>query len=396
VLSKGERDELELKLQVSIAPALIATRGYGAPATVEAYERARRLMHSTDEYSEQAGILSGLYAVYITRAEYDKALDLAEEGLKLAEQRADSADLCVTNRLLAVSHTIGGDFEAARDHAQKAWSLYDSERHGRFAWRYGQDIGVAAGSFLTIALCHLGHFDQSAKLARDVLGLAERLEHQNSIGYAHCVAGAFPSLFRRDFPTLQYHSSRMQRFGNQHQLPQWVSLGACLEAPALAAAGEHEKANEKMKMGLVLRDRINNKFSTRLILTGAVEVHMRAGRSREALALIRELLETAGETCERWTNSELWRLRGDTVLAAEGRSGVDDAEACYRQSISIADEQHSYMLQLRAATSLARLMIERGQRNDAYELIYSIFGSFTEGFQIPDLKDAASLLADLS
>jgi tetratricopeptide (TPR) repeat protein len=391
-----DRDALELKLRSSIAPAFIATKGYGASESVDAYESARTLMHVTSEYSMQAAVLAGLYAVYVTLAEYEKALDVAEECLTLAERRKDAADLCVANRLLAVSHDVGGNFPAACHHGEQAWAFYDPDRHGRFAWWYAQDIGVAAGSFLSIALSHLGCFDRSRKLTRDVVELAERLGHHNTIGYAHCCAGALPAFFIRDFQALRRHASYMQTFGLQHHLPQWVSWGACLEAPGLAAEGKLKYATKQIETGLELRERINNKYATRLILTGAAKVHLCAGRADEALALIGKLLGTADNTYERWTNAELWRLRADSLLAAEGTRAVADAEACCRRALLIAADQGSRMLQLRAATSLARLMAERGERDGARELVDPIFNSFTEGFDTPDLSDARSLLDELS
>ena len=119
-----ERDELELRLLSSIAPALVATKGYGAAETVAAYERARLLMRATGEYSAQPGVLAGLYAVYATLADYEKALDVAEECLTAAKERNDPADLCIANRLLAVSHNVAGNFELARRHGEQAWALY--------------------------------------------------------------------------------------------------------------------------------------------------------------------------------------------------------------------------------------------------------------------------------
>jgi class 3 adenylate cyclase/predicted ATPase len=390
--SGRHRDELELKLQSALAPALIATRGYGAPETVAAYERARTLMRATNEFSAQAGVLAGLYAVYVTRAEYEQALDVAEGCLRSAERRNEAIDLCVAHRLLAVSHDIAGNFPAARHHGEQAWASYDAAHHGPLAWRFAQDIGVAAGSFLSIALAHVGCFEQSARLTRDVLDLAERLGHRNTIGYAHCCAAALPAFFTRNFPMLRHHASKMQSFGREHQLPQWVSWGACLEAPALAAAGEIKQALDQMEAGLRLRERISNRYATRLILTGGAEVHLRAGDPRKALDLIGKLLDTAEATYERWTNAELWRLKADTLLAVEGGSAVSGAEACCRQAMSIAEGQGSRMLHLRAATGLARLMAERAERDRARTLLEPIVLSFSEGFQMPDLSEAGSLL----
>jgi predicted ATPase len=51
---------------------------------------------------------------------------------------------------------------------------------------------------------------------------------------------------------------------------------------------------------------------------------------------------------------------------------------------------------LRAATSLARLWAEQRRRGEARELLAPVYGWFTEGFDTADLKDANTLLGELS
>ena len=51
---------------------------------------------------------------------------------------------------------------------------------------------------------------------------------------------------------------------------------------------------------------------------------------------------------------------------------------------------------MRAATSLARLWREKGRRAEARELLAPIHGSFTEGLDTQDLKDAKALIEELA
>ncbi len=53
-------------------------------------------------------------------------------------------------------------------------------------------------------------------------------------------------------------------------------------------------------------------------------------------------------------------------------------------------------LELRAATSLARLWRDQGKRAEAHDLLAPVYGWFTEGFDTADLKDAKALLDELS
>ncbi|MFZ1120581.1 MAG: hypothetical protein WAN81_10160 [Candidatus Binataceae bacterium] len=52
--------------------------------------------------------------------------------------------------------------------------------------------------------------------------------------------------------------------------------------------------------------------------------------------------------------------------------------------------------ELRATTSLARLLANQGRRDQARTMLADIYGWFTEGFDTADLKDAKALLDELA
>ena len=63
-------------------------------------------------------------------------------------------------------------------------------------------------------------------------------------------------------------------------------------------------------------------------------------------------------------------------------------QAWLQQAIDMARSQQAKSLELRAATSLARLWRDQGRRAEAHDLLVQVHGWFTEGFDTPDLKDA--------
>jgi len=106
-------------------------------------------------------------------------------------------------------------------------------------------------------------------------------------------------------------------------------------------------------------------------------------------------LAKAAASGERGWDAEIHRLRGDLT----GRLPYPDPakpEDSFRTALAIAREQGTRGYELRAATSLARLWREQGRQGEAYDLLAPLYGSFTEGFDTADLKDAAKLLSELA
>ena len=106
-------------------------------------------------------------------------------------------------------------------------------------------------------------------------------------------------------------------------------------------------------------------------------------------------MATAAASGERGSDAEIHRLRGELT----GRLPHPDpakAEESFRTALAIAREQGTRGDELRAAASLARLWREQGRRGEARDLLAPIYGSFTEGFDRQDLKEAKALLEELA
>jgi predicted ATPase len=113
------------------------------------------------------------------------------------------------------------------------------------------------------------------------------------------------------------------------------------------------------------------------------------GKPGEGLELLGDALASAEVSGEHWYQAELHRLRG-RLLMAPGQH--DESEACFRCAIEVSRGQSARTLELRAATSLARLWSDRGRNVEARDLLAPVYGWFTEGFDTLDLQEAKSLL----
>jgi predicted ATPase len=110
---------------------------------------------------------------------------------------------------------------------------------------------------------------------------------------------------------------------------------------------------------------------------------------------VREALAIAEETATRYYEAELNRLEGEVLLAAT-EPDERGAEASFRKAIAIARGQGAKSFELRAATSLARLLERQEKHKEAHALLAPVYGWFTEGFDTADLKEARARLDGLA
>jgi predicted ATPase len=119
------------------------------------------------------------------------------------------------------------------------------------------------------------------------------------------------------------------------------------------------------------------------------------GQFDQALRTIDESLQIIERTGQRNCQAEVHRLKGELLLAHHPADGAQ-AEKSFRTAIEIARKQHAKSWELRATTSLARLLSKQRKHDKARTMLAEIYGWFTEGFDTADLKDAKTLLEKLA
>jgi predicted ATPase len=117
------------------------------------------------------------------------------------------------------------------------------------------------------------------------------------------------------------------------------------------------------------------------------------GQAAEALPLLSDALNRVEHTGERWFEAELHRLKAEALTAiALPAKAPAEAELSLRRALDVARMQDAKLWELRAAMSLARLWYGQGQRDEARDLFTSARGKLSDGVDMPDLRDATTLL----
>jgi len=146
---------------------------------------------------------------------------------------------------------------------------------------------------------------------------------------------------------------------------------------------------------LAATEAAGTRVNTPFYLTLLAEALALAGKIKEGLAALDDALATAAVSGARGWDAEIHRLHGE-LTSRLPYPDLAKAEESFRTALAIAREQGTRGYELRAATSLAQLWREQGRRGEARDLLAPVYGWFTEGFNTPDLKDAAKLLSELA
>ena len=125
------------------------------------------------------------------------------------------------------------------------------------------------------------------------------------------------------------------------------------------------------------------------------DAYRQNGQAEEGLVAIAEAFDEVARTEERFSEAELYRVKGRLLLERDATNG-SEAESCFHRAIEIARSQKAKSWELRAATTLARLWCDQRRLDDARDLLTPVYHWFTEGFETADLIEAKKLLDELA
>jgi adenylate cyclase len=202
----------------------------------------------------------------------------------------------------------------------------------------------------------------------------------------------FVHLPLRDTRVVAERADEILSIATDHEIPSYSIYASFFRGWATAAAGRGDEGIAEMRRSLS-NPLIADTFSPSMMLVALAESCSKNGRAEEGLDLVTKGLATAEQTGIRFTEAELHRLKGELLMIKDGN--VAEAKRCLRAAIDVARQQSARLFELRATTSLARLLKSQGKIEEARKMLGEIYNGFTEGFEFADLKDAKALLDEL-
>jgi DNA-binding winged helix-turn-helix (wHTH) protein/predicted ATPase len=389
-----QRAHQELALQVMLAAALTATRGYAAAEVERAYARARALCSSVGDTPELPAVLLGLARFYTVRGALPTARDVGRQLLASAEATQDQALLLVAHNILGQASFYMGELADALPHLERAIALYDPDAHspGRArAFRAGQDIGLTGMTHAALTLWTLGYPARATARMDEALARARSLRHPLSLTYA-CHFAAQLRQCCGDRHAMAELEDTALALATEHGFELFRVAGDVHRGWLLAERGQAEEGLARMRRAVDALREIGADVRIPAFLALMAAVCEKIRRPADGLSVVREALALAEASHQHYWTAELYRLEGALTVQVDG----GQAEACFRTSLEIARRQGARSFELRAATSLSRLWASQGKPREAHALLSDVYACFTDGVETADLREARALLDELA
>jgi class 3 adenylate cyclase/predicted ATPase len=388
-----ERNALELELLIARGAPMLSAKGYASDEMEKNYLRAKDLSQENSGSMHHFLAIWGLWVFHLVRGQLANARGLAENLLALAHREQSSDLLIRAHESLGSTYSFLGRFDEAKTQLLAARSLYDPNQHRSHAIRYGQHAGITARITLARTLWILGEVEQVEPLALEAIGLARELEHPFTLVFTLASLSWIYSTVRNAARTLDLTNEAIA-LSTQYSFELGLAWATTLQGWALVENGQEEglgKLIEGLSATRATGAILNNTFALALL----AEIYLQKTRIDEGLAAIEEALMLAVTGGELFWHAELLRLKGELLLRQSNPS-VQAAEQCFCEALKIAQDQHAKMLELRAATSLAKLWRKLDKLGEAKRILTSAYSGFTENSDNLDVIEAKVLLEQLS
>jgi class 3 adenylate cyclase/predicted ATPase len=385
--------ELELQLLIALGPVLMMTRSSTAPEIARVYANARKLAQETGRSAELFQSVAGSFIVAFSRSDLPAAGRVVGELFDIAQGQDDNGLLLQAHHAAWPMAMTTGDLLSAWRHGEAGLALYRRDAHGHHAHiYYGHDPGVCGYTMGGVIRATLGYPDHAIQHMDRGLALARDLAHPPTLGHGLWLAAEMRQICREP-RAVEELTGALLTVMSEHGSAVSVANATMLRGWARTLQGQVEEGLAELREGLAAWRATGSKVFVPYRFARAADACRVAGLAGPGLRFIAEALEAMEGSGDRWFEPELHRLRGALLLLSGGDR--HEVEACYRRALGVARDQSARLLELRVATSLAQLWRDQGKHANARDLLAPVYNWFTEGFDLPDLKDARSLLAEL-
>ena len=388
-----QRDLDELRVRITLGPALMAVKGFSSEETRRSCERACEIARRRGASTALFTALNFLWGFHFTRGDAKSVLEVSQELTTIAQQVNEPGMLKDAHRAMGRALTYTGDLLGARRYLEGAISLAGgSSRTWAKGVNAGPDAEMLCLTGLSEVLLLLGYPDLALDRANQALAGLDAKTDPFSFAMALTLAAEIHNCRREPDKALAI-LGRASALCEEHGYPFWTSVARRMSGWALTLKGHVESGIAMMEEELARFNGTDSDMVRHQILLYIAEAWQKIGDYERAAARLDDWQGTRGKIAIVLNDAFYHRLRGNLLRDTRGD---DAAEADYRKSIAIAGGMNDKYRELQAALNLAPLLTRCGRRGEARAMLAEIYNWFTEGFDTADLKDAKALLDELS
>lgn len=386
-----QRLALEFRLQAALGNVLVALQGYGSSEAQQAYARAFELSGQVADDAGQFQVMWGLWLKGRPSNGEAPPLVFAEKLARMAEGADDPAVRLQLDYAFANNYFWLGRYDKVRLHAEAAIARIPQVEGARLVAQYGEDGGVTVRAFLAWTLWFEGRADDALAVSGQAVAAARAGGHAHSLGFALTFAATLHRYLDQPAEVLA-RARELAALAERNGLLMWQVVAGSLQGWVAAAAGD-AGGLQAIRNGAAGARQIMPVVETSAVAI-LVDGLCRLNRFDEAREAVEAGVATARLRTDLYILPELLRCKGEILLRLENDAAA--AEACFAESLELAQTQGAHALRLRSAMSLARLWEAQGRRAAAADLLRGSYERLAQGFDTADLRTAEALLARLA
>jgi predicted ATPase len=345
------------------------------------------------EVESLVATLSGEFVYSFVRGDAPAMRRLVDETRQISDRLPSPVVRLTHHRLAGITALHSAAFIQARAEFEAILRHYEASQHRSQPVHYVHDPKVSALTYLAPVLWILGFPEQACRSSLAAFRCAAELDQANLTAHVHNFAGAGLNELLGNVPAVRAHADAMVELADRHDLGYWRVNGLILRGWAMVQEGAAEPGLALMRQNADARAVLGVAWYQTRYLCMLAEVHAHLGQAESGLRAVAEARELVARNDEQMWEAEVDRIEGE-LLRVQGAS-VAAIEACFARAIAGARQRAARSFELRAATGLARIWSEEGERQRASDLLAPVYGWFTEGFDTADLKRAKALLDEL-
>lgn len=385
------RKQQELVLQMSKGIALRSTSGWATPQIETVFTKARQLCQDLQDPPELIPVLWATTLFSLIRGNLIECRDRAAELMSQAERSANPAYVMCAHHLSGVVREFLGDMVGASRHLECCRELHVPSKHVEYVAMFGQDPGTIGRAMSARPLLALGYVDSALTRAQETVSIARSQQLPTMVAFALLVLQGI-HVYRGEAEPAILVGDEIAGLCRDYELPQEALWSLAFRGYALHLLGRTDEGIDALQRSLDAQKAISARLVRSAFLAFLADALRSAGRVDECFEALEEGYAHVRETAEGGYTAGLHRVRGELLLTL-GKQ--EEGEASLREALAYGASQQGKFMELRAATSLARLLNSTGRKHEARTVLTPLCEWFTEGHNTPDLVSARTLLSEI-